>query len=91
MRVFAKLIGMPRKERVPAYVEPATQETESGLAMDVTAGATVRDLRDELARRTPEVDLVVDKVLVNGRDAGLDTTLQEGDSVVFFGPVANRE
>ncbi len=91
MRVYAKLIGMPRKERVPAYVEPATQETERGLPMDLTAGATVRELRAELARRTPEVDVVVDKVVVNGRDAELDTRLQEGDSVVLFGPSANRE
>ncbi len=91
MRVYAKLVGMPRKARVPTYVEPIVQEAESGVAVDLPDGSTVRDLEEALARRTPEVDLLVDKILVNGADATPDTPLKDGDAVVLFGPTAYRE
>jgi molybdopterin converting factor small subunit len=51
--------------------------------LELDADATVRTALSNLA--TSESDLVL---FVNGRAAGLDTRLKDGDTLVVFAPIA---
>jgi molybdopterin synthase sulfur carrier subunit len=66
-----------------AHLMPA-ESVDSGGALDVSAGSTVRDLIDRL-----EIPVESAKVIfLNGRHAKYDQVLRDGDRVAVFPPVA---
>lgn len=63
-----------------------TRETE----LDLAAGATVADLRAELAARFPRLEPILARaaVAINETYADADATLHDGDTAGFIPPVS---
>jgi molybdopterin synthase catalytic subunit len=82
MKITLKLFGSLREEI-----------GESTLAVELESGASVADLRDWLAQRSPLVEKLGERLAasVNLEIADPDETLEEGDEVAFLPPVAGGD
>ncbi|MBW2424892.1 MAG: molybdenum cofactor biosynthesis protein MoaE [Deltaproteobacteria bacterium] len=82
MKITLKLFGSLREEI-----------GESTLTVELESGATVADLRDWLAQRSPLVEKLGERLAasVNLEIADPDEALEEGDEVAFLPPVAGGD